>query len=1203
MKEKLKKIPKLYYFISLAGIVCILSIAIPTVARYRNRALLSNTDIWNGSTASSYHAGTGSETDPYIISNGAELSYFSKMLLTEDYANTYFRLSDNILLNPGTFKYDEENGIQYIENGTTYYIKEYTNELYMTKDRSGNTEKTIFFFPALHNFKGHFDGSSYTIYGLYISSLEEEVSLFPNLEGEVHDVYVSNALIYGGKRTAGIASTLTNSTLKNVSYDGFVIGEKDIQKKTSTIDIENQTIDFVTENEIKQNLNINIPFLEGTITKVTLSGTCNQTANDGTIQINGETVTDCNGSNFEIEMGSSPSTELLINSSITENQEVTLSNLKYTITYQTGIAGGIVGVSNNSTLHNVINKSYVSSNSLSSGLIASATGTLKVENSYNVGTIQSPLTSTGLIGTIQGNQEEVKISKSYNAGILEGKETTGLINTILNSKVQIQNSFQAFDSLYAIDTIQNSAVTISNSYHTQGAAIKNGTSEGNFMIASASQLKTKAFITENLQFGEFIDEIDLENNSNHIWILEEGNYPALFIDDLYEPLATIHVSTYSWERFGVKLEPIYFSSQIMFSLEEKNIARPIQSMQYYISKEILSKNQLDQVAEWTTYENVTSITEDGTYVIYGKIIDTEGRTSYLNTELLVLDSVSPSITIQTDNNVWTAEKEGLEYTYIESPTPVTLEAVDDASGIEKLEYFMSDKLLTKEELNALEEWTTYQEVISLDKKGTTIIYTKAIDKAGNIAYVNSDYIIFAGYEQKSLSAGRTPSETLENLIVTNRSTVSLSFIYQDDRTSINTLEHYLVTSALLPEKTAITLIDEKSNKIYQHVVSSKENYQDVCTEEGCASYKYPFKRFQEIGRVGDTGFYEEQKEASKIDEKFNIILDFSNTKNTDSIENMEAYLELRDNTGNKVRSTLKETRRKISLQNDKDATLSIQSTYNGGSIPYNLDSSTSIPLQVGINYANTGEQQIEDSTYENKIMGLAVRLLDEKGNIVPKEQLKNIKFQVGEQTYSPNNDGITRINLQKTVQNLDISLMLITTASSNATLEKGNYSLVIESYASYDGIYATTRSTNSATIQLVVEEPSSKPSIPFTVSYPENGKILSRKEESIKLNWNIQESTGLANTNVRISLYKKNILTAYDQSYSLVDLKEFTNTTLTQALDSTYYLLTKTTSGKNAEVELDINPSKFAPGGYKFVVELFNGENKQISKEEKFIVR
>ncbi len=1203
MKKKLRKIPKLYYFIFLAVVALILGVAIPTVARYRNRALLADTDHWNGATATSYHAGTGSKEDPYLISNGAELSYFSKMLLTEDYNNTYFRLSNNILLNAGTFKYDEENGMQYIENGTTYYIKEYTNELYRTKDRTGNTEKTVFFFPALKNFKGHFDGSSYTIYGLYISSTEEEVSLFPNLEGEVHDLYVSNALVYGGEKTAGIASSLTNSTLKNISYDGFVIGNTQTEKKNHTLTLENQALTFDVDGEKTIAFNTNIPKLEGTITKVVLSGTCNQTQTDGKIQINGEEIPTCDKSSFEIDFGNHIPAELQMSSSLTENQELDLTDLKYTITYQTGVTGGIAGVSTNSILHNVINKSYVSSPTLASGLVGTSSGTLKVENSYNLGQIKSNLTSTGLVGTIQ-NSEDVKISKSYNTGELQGKDTIGLIDRITASKVVIQNSFQTFDSLYAIDSILSSTVTINNSYHTQGAAIRNGTSEGEFQIASPAQLKSKTFLIETLKFYEFIDEADLLSDASHIWTLEEGSYPVLFIDDIYDPLATIHVATYAWERFGIKLEPIYFSSQIMFSLEEKSEARPIQNIYYYIhnAQESLSKNKLEQVEEWIPYENVTSITTDGTYIIYAKIIDSEGHTSYINTDQLVLDTTPASLKIQTETNEWTTEKEEAEYTYIESITPFTIEATDDGAGIDKTEYYMTDHLLSKEELNNVTEWVAYQEAVSLDKKGTSIIYAKTVDKAGNTTYVNSSYIVYAGYEQTSISIGRTPTANLEDLTVTNRSTLSLVFAYQDDRPAASTTEHFLVSNTLLPAKTTMTIIDENSHKVYSHVVSSEETYQDTCEGE-CTTYIYPFKLFKEIGRVGDVGFFEEAQEQTKMDEKFTVILDFSNTENIDSLENIEIYPELRDEANNKVRSTLKDTRHKFSLLNDKNASLSIQSTYTGSTIPYNLDSTTTIPLQLGIDYKTMGDTIVQDSTYENKILGLAIRLLDENGKIVPKEQLKNLIFQVGEQTYSPSNDGITRINLQKPVQNLETSLILITEQSTTSSLKKGNYSLVIESYASYDGIYSDTFSINSKTIQLTVEESTNSISIPFTVKYPEEGKSLSRKDESIKLNVSVQEATNLSATNVRISLYKKNQFTAYNQSYSLIDLNQFTNTSLEQASDTSYYLLKTLASGKDNEVVLDINPSKFQPGGYKFVVELFEGNQKLSTKEEKFIVR
>ena len=52
------------------------------------------------------------------------------MLKTNSYANTYFKLNNNIVLNDGVFSYDDTSKIMYTLNDSTFYVKNYTNYFY-----------------------------------------------------------------------------------------------------------------------------------------------------------------------------------------------------------------------------------------------------------------------------------------------------------------------------------------------------------------------------------------------------------------------------------------------------------------------------------------------------------------------------------------------------------------------------------------------------------------------------------------------------------------------------------------------------------------------------------------------------------------------------------------------------------------------------------------------------------------------------------------------------------------------------------------------------------------------------------------------------------------------------------------------------------------------------------------------------------------
>ena len=289
--NKLKKLPKIYYFVFVLVVLLLVSISIPTLGRYKNRLPIDVNTSWDGSVASSYRKGSGTSADPYVISNGSELAYFAYMLNSTNYENTYFVLNNNIVLNSGIFSYDETDKIKYTLNNSTFYVKEYTSDFYDNVEYSGIKIGSFNLFPSLDNFKGNFDGQSYTIYGLYISSQDDEVSLFTNLNGNVHDLYIKNSLIYGGEVTAGVISTSNNATVKNIVNDGYVIGiENNKEIVVSSSDINSSSVD----NYIL-NLDYEKPY--GEIISTSLTGNCV----DCEMTVNGNSINSTG--DFEIDLG------------------------------------------------------------------------------------------------------------------------------------------------------------------------------------------------------------------------------------------------------------------------------------------------------------------------------------------------------------------------------------------------------------------------------------------------------------------------------------------------------------------------------------------------------------------------------------------------------------------------------------------------------------------------------------------------------------------------------------------------------------------------------------------------------------------------------------------------------------------------------------------------------------------------------------
>ena len=60
-------------------------------------------EIWNGTVASSFDGGTGTESDPYQIRTASQLCKLGQDVASgNSYTDTYFILTDDIMLNDTT---------------------------------------------------------------------------------------------------------------------------------------------------------------------------------------------------------------------------------------------------------------------------------------------------------------------------------------------------------------------------------------------------------------------------------------------------------------------------------------------------------------------------------------------------------------------------------------------------------------------------------------------------------------------------------------------------------------------------------------------------------------------------------------------------------------------------------------------------------------------------------------------------------------------------------------------------------------------------------------------------------------------------------------------------------------------------------------------------------------------------------------------
>ena len=148
-------------------------------------AALAADGAWDGSIATAFAGGTGTESDPYQIANGAELAYLASSVNSgETYTGKNFVLTANIDLNGLPWTPIGNSFSDALLEGSNYRI-----------------------------FAGNFDGNGYTISNVSIGSeaapLEADVfGFFGATEGKISNLNLNTVSIHGIAKIASIGAVI-----------------------------------------------------------------------------------------------------------------------------------------------------------------------------------------------------------------------------------------------------------------------------------------------------------------------------------------------------------------------------------------------------------------------------------------------------------------------------------------------------------------------------------------------------------------------------------------------------------------------------------------------------------------------------------------------------------------------------------------------------------------------------------------------------------------------------------------------------------------------------------------------------------------------------------------------------------------------------------------------------------------------------------
>ena len=591
-------------------VALILSYVIPTLARYKSRNLFDKGSVWSGQTATSYRSGSGSQNDPYIISNAEEMAFLASELNNTDYEDTYFKLSNNIIINAGEFDY-QNNLIEYQLNSTTYYLN--NNDYYDNTTFEGEKIGTVNLFPTLSNFKGHLNGNNKIIYGYYGNS-----SLFDTLSGNIENLYIENAFVNATGNNAIFANVIDGGTVSKVLIDGNIISAANNSQMTSADLLTNFNSDdtyvaafanFIEDSTITNvinHANVYGSYLgSGLVTRL-ISSTITNAYNTGIID-----------SVLNTTIG------------IVEGNS-TLTNL-----YTSGINDSLIGITNNATLSisnsfminnhpfitDDINSTITSLNNYFLYQDNSITGTLATSNDL----IDKNYLTSYLEHTNE-NPNNMWLFDNYNVPVLYFDDIVTK-NVILHLASNSWNSYSSIvDNLlfnnnivFAIDDVDNLNPVTKYYYISNSDQVINYHDLANVTWEPYTDVVT---ISNEGTYIIYVKTID--NNLNERYINSE-----VLVLDKTNP--TIDVTFNNNHYTSISSDTVRIASNFSITASASDTMTGIKELGYYISSTAL--NDLTNVT-WLAYENQIDITTLGNYQIYFKAVDNSGNISYSSTPLI-----------------------------------------------------------------------------------------------------------------------------------------------------------------------------------------------------------------------------------------------------------------------------------------------------------------------------------------------------------------------------------------------------------------------------------------------------------------------------------------------------------------------------------------------------------------------------------------
>ena len=257
---------------------------------------------------------------------------------------------------------------------------------------------------------------------------------------------------------------------------------------------------------------------------------------------------------------------------------------------------------------------------------------------------------------------------------------------------------------------------------------------------------------------------------------------------------------------------------------------------------------VDTETSGTVELTIPSDLAEGTYTLYvfSEQYNGDYKTDYasnfadISLTITVADTTAPTGEIKIAENGWKTFLNNITFAlFFKDTQTVTITADDNSGETVTIEYLLSEKELTKDELEEM-TFTEYSAPFGIDPDNEYVIYARLTDTSGNIAYINTDGMVLdatvpviSGIENgKTYCAAQTVTiaEKYIDTVTVNGKEVTLDSDNQFTLNPADGTQTVVVTDKAGNETTVSVTVNNG------HKLTKTEAKAAICTEDGNTEY-------------------------------------------------------------------------------------------------------------------------------------------------------------------------------------------------------------------------------------------------------------------------------------------------------------------------------------------------------------------------------